>query len=471
MPSALNVSSATALGSAVRDGQPVNLVDPGYADLLPLDDVRADAADFERELLRLGIRHEAKAIPFDPRPVLMSSARYDAIAERFGRLFGLLERSIDLYVADPAVREFFDLAPRHDRLIRTAVSYQPRIQVCRYDFTLDPAGTPLIYEFNTHCPAAATYAVHYARLAAGSRVQARLDALGLRRRQLPLEDSGSFAVAMRESAVANGRPVTGVGVLNSRYLTMNTELDSIVEQFDALGLPAVRGHVEDLSYRDGQLWLAGQPVNLTYNKFDDSSGPDAFECAFSRTTEEVRAYLRAYSDGAVHAVNSFPAMYLTEQKSALAFLHSDLFAQHATEQERALIAEIVPYTVVIRRAGADLLDRLTEQRSRFVLKKSLDTRGRSMVVGRSVSDQDWRQALAQARAALPGEDWVAQRLAAPLESNLNPLDGGEPVPVFSTLACFLFAGRPAGLIVRTSVEETTNVGRVGFMQPPTVIAG
>jgi hypothetical protein len=42
--------------------------------------------------------------------------------------------------------------------------------------------------------------------------------------------------------------------------------------------------------------------------------------------------------------------------------------------------------------------------------------------------------------------------------------------VFTTLSCFLLTGRAAGLIVRSSTEEVTNVGRVGFCQAPIVVA-
>jgi hypothetical protein len=454
----------------MRGNGMANLLDTSFADLVPMDEVRADAADFERGLVRSGVLYDTRAMPFDPRPLLIGSSTYDVIVDRFERLFPLLERSIDLYLAEAEVRRFFNLAPRHDELIRIEAASGHQIGVCRYDFTVSASGIPQIYELNTHCPSSATTAVYFGELAAGSRVQARLDALGLRRRALPLERRNSFATAVRAAAAAAGHPVSGVGVLNSRYLTMTNELDNIVKQFREIGLPVARGYVEDLSYRNGQLVLAGLPVDLTYNKFDDSSGPDAFECAFSRTTAEVDAYLQAYRDGAVHAINSFGAMYLTEQKSALAFLHSDLFAQHSTEAERALVAEIVPYTVVIRRADARMLDQLATQRERFVLKKSLSTRGRDMMIGRSVTDQDWHRALAEARAAEASEDWVAQRLAPGLESTLNPIDGGDPVPVFTNLACFLFAGQAVGLFIRTSVEETTNIGRLGFMQPPTVLA-
>jgi uncharacterized circularly permuted ATP-grasp superfamily protein len=457
------------LTSALQVSGYANLLDVSYADLLNRDQVAGDREDFGRTLLARGIRHEQKAVPFDPRPLLISGDVYERIAESFQRLFPLLERGIELYLSDESVRGFFNLAPRHDSLIRLGGDYSPRVQVCRFDFTLDGAGRPLIYELNTHCPAGATYAVHYAELAGRSRTQALLDQLGLARRPVPLEQPNSFAAAMLASAAQNGRTVRGVGVLNSRYLTMKTELDHIVGQFRALGVPAVCCFVEDLRFIDGELRYQDLPIDLTYTKFDDSWGPDAYECAFSRTTAEVAHYLEAYRAGAVLAVNSFPSMYLPEQKSMLAFLHSKQFASCCTEAERALISEVVPHTEIVRLAGSATLNRIAEHRADYVLKKSLDTRGRSTVMGRSVSAASWLRALAEALATEPGDDWVVQRLAAPIESKMDRLDGGAAETVFSTLACFLFAGSPAGLIVRSSAEETTNVGRSGFIQVPTVV--
>lgn len=465
----MTTSYRSHLTSALQLSGYANLLDVSYADLLDAEQVAADRADFGRALLAHGIRHEEKAVPSDPRPLLISRQAYERIAESFQRLFPLLERAIELYLSDESVRRFFDLAPRHDSLIRLGGDYFPRIQVCRYDFTLDGAGRPLIYELNTHCPAAATYAVHYAQLAGRSRTQAMLDQLGLARRPVPLEQPNSFAAAMLASAAQNGRTVRGVGVLNSRYVTMKTELDHIVGQFRALGVPAVRCFVEDLRFIDGELRYQDLPIDLTYNKFDDTWGPDAYECAFSRTTAEVAHYLAAYRAGAVFAVNSFPSMYLPEQKSMLAFLHSEQFAGCCTEAERALISEVVPHTEIVRLADSATLDRIAEHRADYVLKKSLETRGRNTVMGRSVSAASWRRALAEALATERGDDWVVQRLAAPIESKMDRLDGGAAETVFSTLACFLFAGSPTGLIVRSSAEETTNVGRSGFMQVPAVV--
>ncbi len=439
--------------------------------LIPEAMLREDQARHTAYLDARGIRQEQKPIPFLGLPYVLTQAAFERMTQRFQQLFGVLECVIDLYLEDPAVREFFRFESRHERLIRMGAAYRPRIQYCRYDFTLAPDGTPRIYELNTHAPAAATYAFHFGQTLARSQTLARLRELGLRPLQAPLEKPGAFARAMLASAEQSGylRTHRNVAVLNSRYLTMTTELDSIAEQFRMEGCTAVRGHVEDLRFEGGRLTLEGVPVSLVYNKYDDSRGPEAYECAFSRTTAEVQAYLDAYQAGAMLAVNSFPSMYLTEQKSTLAFLWSPLLRKHLGKEELALLEEIVPRTRLVRHLSAAELVEVIAKRERYVLKRSLDTRGRSVVIGQGAEADAWARLVADARLEPAGDDYVVQELALAEPSVTRRLEGATPTRVFTSLACFLFRGEPSGLIVRTSVEETTNVGRRGFMQPPLLI--
>jgi uncharacterized circularly permuted ATP-grasp superfamily protein len=452
---------------ALRERGSYNLLAEEVKGLVPPEALRQDAADHEAYLDAHGIRQESKPIPLHALPYVITQRSFQRIASRFQQLYVLLERTIDLYLADPAVREFFLLAPRHDRLIRMGAPYRPRIQYCRYDFTLDAGGTPRIFELNTHSPAAATYCYSFGQALARSRCLAHLRELGLQPVQAPIERPRAFARAMLGSAERAGflREGRNVAVLNSRYLTMNNELDQIAQQFREQGCDAVRCFVEDLRF-DGQRLRYGElPIHLTYNKFDDSRGPDAYECAFSRTTAEVQAYLDAYEAGAVFAVNSFPSMYLPEQKSTLAFLWSPLLRKHLGREELELIQEIVPRTRLVRHLQPEELAEAAAHRERYVLKRSLDTRGRSVLIGRGTPESDWQHTLAAARAEPPGDDYVLQDLA-PVEQTLTRLDGSAgPQQVFTALACFLFCGEPVGLVARTSQEETTNVGRRGFVQP------
>ena len=92
-----------------------------------------------------------------------------------------------------------------------------------------------------------------------------------------------------------------------------------------------------------------------------------------------------------------------------------------------------------------------------------------MLIGRSVAVEDWRRTLAQGRSEPAGDDYVIQELEPVEESVPDPALGLDAERVFTSLACFLFSGEPAGLLVRTSVEETTNVARRGFAQPAMIV--
>lgn len=465
------LSAIAALREALQRRGACNLLAAEHAGLVAVDDLARDQDAHVRDLAARGVRVEERDMPFYGLPYVLTSERFAAISERFARLFTLLERVIDLYVDDPGARAFFGLAPRHDDLVRIPVRYRPRIQYCRFDFTLDARGVPRIYELNTHCPAMMVFGYHLGRTFERGACHRALLAAGLRPHGLGLDRAGAFARAVLAAAEEAGALGRGrhVAVLNSRYLTMNTELDALTQQFRDEGCDARRCHVEDLSFDGGRLLHEGWPIDVVFNKYDDSRGADAYPCAFSRTTAEVQAYLDAYAAGAVFAVNTFPAMYLTEQKSTLAFLCSDWLRARLTADEAALIDEIVPRTRLVAHLDPAALAEARAERERFVLKRALDTRGRSVLIGATLSAAEWEAALEDA-CAQPQDDGYVLQNAAPPESQVPaPPELLGTDRVYTSLACFLLRGAPSGLLVRSSVEPTTNVGRRGFLQPALVV--
>lgn len=458
------------LRNALRQRGTCNLIAADLTDLLPRDVLQQEQLEHEAYCAANRIQVEHRSFPFQGIPYIITRSTFHRIAESFRQLSGILERVIDMYLAEPVVREYFRIAPRHDRLIQMGAHYRPRIQYGRFDFTLDPQARPRIYELNTHCPATMVFCYHFGQTFAQRRLFARLRELGLEPVQAPIERPGAFARAVLASAeragVLRGR---NVAILNSRYLTMNTELDLLAEQFREQGCAAIRCFVEDLRFDGQHLQHGDLPIHLVFNKYDDSHGPEAYECAFSRTSAEVQAYLDAYRAGAVFSVNTFPSMYLTEQKSTLAFLWSPLLQERLGGQDRALIEELVPRTRLLRHLTPEELTEAAAHPERYVLKRSLDTRGRSVVIGRSTAEDDWRRTLSQGRSEPPGDDYVIQDLEPTEVSVPDPALGLAAERVFTSLACFLFGGEPAGLLVRTSGEETTNVARRGFAQPAMMV--
>ncbi|MFZ6875468.1 circularly permuted type 2 ATP-grasp protein [Undibacterium sp. Di27W] len=461
----------TSILEVLKKNGRINLLEQCFADQLDASARLVDHQENPARLSGLGLRHEDKAIPYQGLPYVMSNSTFLRIGGLLERVAVIVERAIDLYLNDASVRDFFKLQARYEHLIRLGAAYRPRVQYCRYDFTIDDAGRPRIYELNTHSPAGSSFYERFAQVFRHNLVMEELQQLGLDPVVTPLEKQGAFAKAVIEAAsTANlNQPTHSAAILNSKYLTMNNELDLIKEQFIAEGKPAIRCYVEDLRFEEGTLYFEDKPIDICFNKFDDTHGPDAYECAFSRTHAEVQAYLDAVGTGKVFAVNTFASMYLPENKSMLAFLWSPLLRPHINAEEYELIREVVPYTRLLRHLNPNELKHVISNRRELVLKRSLDTRGRSVVIGRDVDDKEWEQAIHQAVEVQEEEDFVIQELSA-VETCMATLPGmQEPGQYFTSLAYFMIHGKAQGILVRTSAEATTNVAREGFVQPFLVV--
>jgi glutathionylspermidine synthase len=150
----------------------------------------------------------------------------------------------------------------------------------------------------------------------------------------------------------------------------------------------------------------------------------------------LRVALEASLSGRAAVVNPFGAV-LPQNKRAMAFMweHQGDFSPRARE----IIHAHVPESARLEAPG--LRERLAGERETWVLKSDYGAEGEEVVVGRFVTDEAWRAALAHARDGR----WMAQRyFQARAEA------GGETV----NLGVYLVAGEAAGLFARLQVGAT-----------------
>lgn len=141
--------------------------------------------------------------------------------------------------------------------------------------------------------------------------------------------------------------------------------------------------------------------------------------------------LDADARGTVAVVNPFGAMP-TQSKKALAYMweHLERFSPAARETVRR-------YVPMTRRLEDDFEARYLNDRSRWVLKSDFGCEGEEVVVGRLVTQEQWRLTL---KRVIP-ERWVVQEFF-----EIQPLEDGS-LPNFGV---YTIAGKPAGLYTRTN---------------------
>ena len=173
---------------------------------------------------------------------------------------------------------------------------------------------------------------------------------------------------------------------------------------------------------------------------------------------------RAFLDPERHGIWNRVDGWL-ETKGLFAELSTQGEATFLSDEERAAVRELVPWTRLLD----DIEDRVLGDGDNFVLKKSHDYGGKSVVIGRESGPAAFRKALELARADAPGT-WVAQQLidAPALDRFICTEAGARRLALHldvSTYATLIPGVRDGGSVVRAAPGRIVNIVGGGGVAP------
>jgi hypothetical protein len=215
----------------------------------------------------------------------------------------------------------------------------------------------------------------------------------------------------------------------------------------------------------GQLVAGGRDVAIVVrDTLDEIAPPDGS----GETTRDLRTSL---AEGLVSFVNPTSAV-LADQKALLEVLSAPEWSHLFAPADRAVLAEILPWTRVLRPARTehegqviDLVPWVLEHGRELVLKPSEGYGGFGVTVGAAVGESVWRERVAEGLRS--SQAFVVQRhveagdfLAPP---RLGDVGSRERVPF--NLSLWSFAGRFVGGIARASLGAVVNVHQGGIILP------
>jgi hypothetical protein len=185
---------------------------------------------------------------------------------------------------------------------------------------------------------------------------------------------------------------------------------------------------------------------------------------FARYVEPSSALGRAFLDPEKHGIWNRVDGWL-ETKGLFAELSLRARAEFLSGEEQAAVDDLVPWTRVLD----DIDDGALGDGDQYVLKKSHDYGGKSVVIGREVGPAAFRQALARARADEPGS-WVAQELvdAPAIERFLCAETGARRLSLHLDLSTYasLIPGVPdGGSVCRAAPGRVVNIVGGGGVAP------
>ena len=415
-------------------------------------------------------RGKPRIIHVQMRPWLMDRVQHRFFYRTCRLLQSALARVLPLYLNNAHAREILPLEPQeHEWVMQINAGrlQQPQTVLDRLDSTATFACSDWRENFWFLEPnSVGIGGIHYIR---GTCLLTEEWVLPTLRRPLPglrfraPEDVRRLLLRlMRRHAKAIGRPLRRVAFVEDQSVSEGTdEFTTVAEQFNRWGVKAITGDPRDVTVRNDELTIRGEPVDLLYR---DTELTELFEMARGKP-KLLEGMRRAFIRNQV--ISSIAGEF--DHKSVWELFTNPVFARHFTPRQRALFRKHLLWTRLIRPCKTtdlqgrtvDLASYARRNRETLLIKPNRMYGGEGVTFGHQTTQTAWENHLERAFRR-PGTQVIQQATRVQAELFPAPAPGGrirlDPYYVVTG-----FAATPDGLAVlgRASRESVVNVSRKG----------
>jgi len=431
--------------------------------------VAADSHEWlHRQLSARGLEFGGRTLCSVLRPRFMSLEEYRLLSERCALVLSALEKARAAAMSDAGLRTQFGLLDWEELLIHDDPGFRDASPTSRLDafFADGPDGSGLKFtEYNAETPAGAGYGDALTRAFLSLPVMAdfRNDYNCF---PLPAAPGVEHSLLDAFRQWSGRREAPRIAIVDWHDVPTRSEFVLFCDFFKQNGMECVIADPREMEYRNGQLYSGNFHVTLIYKRVLIDELID--QCGLESDV------VRAVRDRAVCMVNPFRCKLL-HKKASLAVIGDERNARLFTEAEKRAVKMHVPWTRVVAERSTefdgkkiDLLDWISKNRERLVLKPNDDYGGRGIVLGWTVSDEKWTQAI---KDALESPYIVQDKVVIPEEPFPSWVNGKLDIHNRSLdTAPYVSNGRLVeGCLTRISTDELLNVTAGGGSNVPTLL--
>ncbi|MEO5511078.1 MAG: hypothetical protein ABIV28_06470 [Longimicrobiales bacterium] len=420
------------------------------------DDIAAESQhQLEDQLRRKGLFFGDRPLCSVLRPRFLTAAQYRFLRDRVTALLPAFEKVHERAITDTAFRKQFRLFDWEETLIAEDPGFREPSPVSRLDaFFVHERGGLKFTEYNAETPAAAAYNDILADMFLGLPIMREFLHKYEVRPQPERHNVMHALIDAYQEWAGDRRAKPVVAILDWKEVPTYSEFVITAEYFNAQGIECVIADPRDVEYTNGRLYAAGRPIDLIYKRvliteLVERGGLD-------------HPIIRAVRDRKVCMVNPFRCKIL-HKKASLAVLSDERNADMFTGSELEAIDMHIPWSRIVENRSTmkgglkiDLLEYCRSNRDHLVLKPNDEYGGTGIVLGWTVSDDAWSDAI---NTAILEPTIVQEKIELPSEPYPSMLNGHVQITdrVLDT-APFIFNGAYMdGCLTRLSTEELVNV--------------
>jgi glutathionylspermidine synthase len=407
---------------------------------------------------------DGHTIPFVLMPHFVSPDQLRRVRRAVESLCRVLDRFCDAYPTDERLRSELDLPALEDSLIRVDPGYDRPLRICRLDAFLSGDDVRFL-EFNADSPAGIGYTdiLHHglARAIRLPRVETQFDATYEPMLPVLLDTLLDAYRQLRARRGGSDLPETPrLALVDSPGSPSVPEFRIVCRAAGEAGIEALWATTHDVTYDGSLLRVSGEPVHLVYRRV---------------MVEELAEgdLTAAYRDGRACVVNP-PRARVANNKKLFALLDDPRFAHLISPRDAEVIAQTIPWTRVLRPGRVtygqwvvDLLDFVSDNRPRLVVKPASEYGGHGVALGVETTQEEWDTTIAE--AAERGDFVVQEYVPVPEEMFPTVEDGHVQMRLkHFNINPFGLGGSYAGMLTRISDRAVINVSAGGGLLPSVV---
>ncbi len=413
------------------------------------------------------------------RPRLLTTAQYHHLQRSLRQIMPAFAKVEQAALHDPAVLQQFMLSDWEKELLPFEPGFvsSPTARMdcfCVMGNDDDVYNTIAMTEYNAETPAAVAYTEVLSDIFLGLPIMREFEKR-YEVRPLPTMHHVLHALntAYRQwSGHKSGADRMRIAIVDWKEVPTYSEFLLCQQYFQTQGYECVIADPREMEYRNGKLYAGGDnpdfEISMIYKRV-------LLTELVTRSPEGLQhPIIRAVNDRAVCMVNPYRCKIL-HQKASLAVLSDEQNAHLFTPDEQRLIQAHIPWTRRLSErytqyegTQIDLVPFLGQNKDNFVLKPNDEYGGKGIVLGWTVSQQEWESRLDE---YAQNNTIVQRRVSIPSEPYPSMIDGTlDTYDRMLDTNPYLWDGQFAsGCLTRLSTAALLNVTAGGGSTVPTFV--
>lgn len=439
-----------------------------YHDLLSSSSTLAadSQAALEKSQQLRGLHFGTRPVCTVLRPRFLSPAQYRLLHDAVKTLLPTFQAIHQRALVEVGFRAQFRMLDWENELLPIDPGFPDPSPTSRFDSFFASDDELFFTEFNTETPAGAGYSDALAELFYGLPV---FQEFQRRFHVWPIPARPGVLHTLTDSFKqwqGNTSDAPRIAILDWREVPTFSEFVLFYDYFRSMGIETRIVDPREVEYRNGKLTAGDYHITLIYKRVLISE-------LIERGGME-HPVVRAVRDRAVCMVNSFRCKILFK-KASLAVLSDERNAAMFTPEQQAAIAKHIPWTrvleprnTVIDGTEIDLVLWASHNKDQLVLKPNDDYGGKGIVLGWTVDQRAWDDAI---QVALATPYVVQRKVKVPYEAFPSFENNGLHVldRMLDTNPYVAFGAFMHGCLTRISTEALVNVTAGGGSTVPTFL--